>query len=82
MNKKYKNVLFTNRLYQDCFENFFCSARQHNGNNINPILLEFIKTFKKLFLRNYFTHSDKANCINDLNKIVSKNPIDTNKDIN
>lgn len=39
-------------------------------------------TFNKIFLLNYFTHSYKANCIDDLDKILAKYPIDANKDIN
>lgn len=38
--------------------------------------------FQKIYLLNYFTYFDKANCINDLDKILAKNPIDTRKDIN
>lgn len=64
-------------------EFFFSLAQQHNGNNRYPILLEFLETFKKLYFLDYFTHSGKANCINDLDlEILSKNPIDANKDIN
>jgi len=45
---------------------------QHNGNNINPTPIQFIWSFKQNFCLSYFTHSDNANCIADLDEILSK----------
>lgn len=64
--------MFTNRLNQDCLENLFGNFRQQNGNNQNPTLIQFIWSFKKVFFINYFKHSDEANCIDDLDLILTK----------
>lgn len=66
-------VLYTNRINQDCLENLFGTFRtQHNGNNINPTPIQFVWSFKQNFCSNYFRHSDNANCIADLDEILSK----------
>lgn len=39
--KNVNYVLFTNRIYQDCLENLFCTFRQQQGNNFNSIVLGF-----------------------------------------
>jgi len=66
-------VLYTNRINQDCLENLFGTFRtQHNGNNIIPTPIKLIWSFKQNFYSNYFSHSDNANCIADLDEILSK----------
>jgi len=66
-------VLYTSRINQDRLENLFGTFRtQHNGNNINPTPIQFIWSYKQNFCLNYFTHSDNANCIGDLDEILSK----------
>ena len=64
-------VLYTNRLNQDCLENFFGTTRIQNGNCINPTPIQFQRTFKKLFSLNVFEHSEGANCIADLDEILT-----------
>jgi len=70
--KETHTILFTNRLNQDCLENLFGNFRQQNGNNQNPTPIQFLWSFKKLFFINYFKHSDGANCIDDLDIILTK----------
>jgi len=54
-------------------ENLFGTFRtQHKGNNINPTPIQFIWSYKQNFCLNYFTCSDNANCIADLDEILSK----------
>lgn len=81
LNRQENYVLYTARLNQDCLENLFCTLRQQNGNNTNPTPYQFLFAFKKIFLLNYFQHSDKANCINDLDKILTQIPTDSGQDI-
>lgn len=64
-------VLYTNRLNQDSLENFFGTTRIQNGNCINPTPIQFQRTFKKLFSLNVFEHSEGANCIDDLDEILT-----------
>jgi len=47
-------TIYTNRLNQDCLENFFGITRSQNGSCINPTPIQFQRTFKKLFCLNYF----------------------------
>ncbi|CAI6354376.1 unnamed protein product [Macrosiphum euphorbiae] len=66
-------VLYTSRINQDRLENLFGTFRtQHNGNNINSTPIQFIWSYKQNFYLNYFTHSDNANCIGDLDESLSK----------
>jgi len=62
--------IYTCRLNQDHLENFFGSTRIQNGNCINPTCIQFKRTFKKLFLMNYFEYSEGANCVKDLDDIL------------
>lgn len=77
-------VLYTNRINQDCLENLFGSFRQHyNGNNINPSPIQLIWSFKRMFNLDYFSHSDNANCIDDLDLILKNikcNPVNDDED--
>lgn len=77
INRQENYVLYTARLNQDCLENLFCTLRQQNGNNTNPTPYQFLFAFKKIFLLNYFQHSEKANCINDLDEILTHMPTDS-----
>lgn len=69
-NSAKSRVLYTNRINQDCLENAFGSFRK-NGNNVNPTPYQFSCTFKKHFCLDYFQHSDGANCLEDLDQILS-----------
>jgi len=64
-------VLYTNRTNQDSLENFFETSCIQNGNCINPTPIQFQRTFKKLFSLNVFEHSEGANCIADLDEILT-----------
>lgn len=81
LNQKENYVLYTSRLNQDSIENLFCTFRQQNGNNTNPTPYQLLYAFKKNFLLNYFQHSQKANCINDLDAILAQMPTDADLDI-
>ncbi|CAI6344938.1 unnamed protein product [Macrosiphum euphorbiae] len=81
LNQQENYVLYTARLNQDTIENLFCTIRQQNGNNTNPTPYQFLFAFKKIFLLNYFQHSEKANCINDLDAILTQIPTDSDLDI-
>lgn len=62
--------IFSCRLNQDCLENFFGTVRNQNGNCFNPTCIQFKRTFKKLFVMDYFEYSDSANCVKDLDDIL------------
>jgi len=81
LNQQENYVLYTARLNQDCLKNLFCTLRQQNGNNTNPTPYQFLFAFKKYFLLNYFQHSENANCINDLDEILTQMPTDSDIDI-
>jgi len=69
---QHKNyVVYTARLNKDCLENLFCTLRQQNGNNTNPTPYQLLYAFNKIILLNYFQHSKKANCIKDLEEILT-----------
>lgn len=61
----------TRRLNQDCLENMFGTVRAQNGNCNNPTCIQFKRTFKKLFCINYFEYSEGANCIDDLDDVLT-----------
>jgi hypothetical protein len=61
-----KGDLITRRLNSDPNENFFGTIRQQCGNATNPTAIQFTRAFKKLFLLQYFEHSQGANCLDDL----------------
>jgi len=63
--------LFTRRLNQDCLENLFGTIRIQNGNCINPTTIQFQRSFKKLFCLSYFEYNDGANCIEDLDSVLT-----------
>jgi len=75
-------VLYTGRINQDCLENLFCTFRQQTGNNTNPTPIQFIHAFKKLFCLNYFKHSENANCIEDLDTILTQIPSTSIENVN
>jgi len=64
-------ALYINRLNQDCLGNLFGTTRIQNGNCINPIPIQFQRTFKKLFYLNVFEHSEGANCIAVLDETLT-----------
>lgn len=61
----------TGRLNQDCLENLFGVFRQQHGNNTNPTPVQFIQSFKKIFCLQYFEHSPGANCLEDLDQVLT-----------
>jgi len=61
----------TGRLNQDCLENLFGVFRQQNGNNTNPTPIKFIQSFEKIFCLQYFKHSPGANCLQDLDEVLT-----------
>ncbi|KAF0682180.1 THAP-type domain-containing protein, partial [Aphis craccivora] len=81
LNQQQNYVLYTARLNQDYLENLFCTLRQQNGNNTNPTPYQFLFAFTKFFLLNYFQQSVIANCINDLEAILTQMPTDSDIDI-
>lgn len=82
VNQQEDYVLYTNRINQDCLENLFCTFRQQQGNNTNPTPYQFTCAFKKIFLLNYFKHSEKANCIDDLAEILTNISADNQNSVN
>lgn len=70
-NQEQSNLeICTYRFNQDCLENCFGTTRIQNGNRINPTCIQFKRTFKKLFVINYFEYSDSANCVKNLDDIL------------
>jgi len=63
--------LCTNRVNSDTIENLFGNFRNQNGNNVNLTPIQFLWTFKKIFSLNFFQHSDGANCLDDLDQILT-----------
>jgi len=64
--------LCTYKLNHDSLENLFGNFRNQNGNNVNSTPIQFLWTFKKFFSLNFFKHSDGANCLDDLDQILTK----------
>jgi len=75
-------VLYTSRLNTDRLENLFGMFRHQNGNNLNPTPVQFYCAFKKLFCLNYFKHSPNANCLTDLDTILSQLNVEENGNCN
>jgi len=69
-------VLYTSRLNTDRIKNLFGMFRLQNGNNLNPTPVQFYCAFKKLFCLNYFKHLPNANCLKDLDTILSHSNVD------
>jgi len=70
-NQEQSNLeICTNRLNQNCLENFFGTTRIQNGNCRLLKCIQFKRTFKKLFEMNYFKYSEGANCVKDLDDIL------------
>ncbi|CAI6354709.1 unnamed protein product [Macrosiphum euphorbiae] len=63
--------IMTRRLNQDCLENLFGSMRNQNGNCINPTTIQLQRTYKKLFSLNYFEYNEGANCLYDLDQVLT-----------
>lgn len=63
--------LMTRRLNQDCLENLFGTMRIQNGNCINPTTIQLQRTFKKLFSLSYFEYNEGANCLEDIDQVLS-----------
>ncbi|KAE9523725.1 hypothetical protein AGLY_015866 [Aphis glycines] len=75
-------VLYTSRLNTDRLENLFGMFRLQNENNLNPTPVQFYCAFKKLFCLNYFKHSPNANCLKDLDSILSHLNVEENGNYN
>jgi len=63
--------IMTRRFNQDCLENLFGSMRNQNGNCINPTTIQLQRTYKKLFSLNYFEYNEGANCLEDLDQVLT-----------
>lgn len=63
--------LMTRRLNQDCFENLFGTMRIQNSNCLNPTTIQLQLTFKKLFSLSYFEYNGDANCLEDIDQVLS-----------
>jgi DNA transposase THAP9 len=63
--------IMTRRLNQDCLKNFFGTIRSQNGNCINSTTIQFQRTFKKLFCLNYFEYNEGANCLEDVEEVLT-----------
>ena len=63
------DFLMTKRLNQDPLENFFGSIRQQGGNSNNRTLLQFTRTFRKLFYDHCRVFSS-GNCREDLDSFL------------
>jgi len=61
----------TSCLNQDCVENLLRIFRKQHGNKTNPTPIQFIQSFKKLFCLQYFKHSPGANCLEDLEQVLT-----------
>jgi len=72
LSKEYEDIeLMTRRLNQDCLENLFGTMCIQNGNCISPTTIQLQRTFKKLFSLNYFEYNEGANCLEDLDQVLS-----------
>ena len=60
----YKFIL-TNRLNQDCLENFFSSVRNSGGNNESPTAPQFMNLIKNLITNNIMQQGGGGNCATD-----------------
>lgn len=66
-----KKPIYTRRLNQDCLENFFGTIRNQGGNCLNPTPIQFTRAFKKLFCMKYFEQAEGANCLDDLDLVLT-----------
>ena len=57
--------LHTDRLNQDCLENFFSSIRGKGGHRIHPTAREFRMAFRQISVDSFFSHSPGSNCLED-----------------
>ena len=59
----------TRRLNQDPIENFFGKIRLERENCSNPLVVAFIRAFKKLLFHNFF-NTGNENCEDDFDNIL------------
>lgn len=67
LHEKGYQFLLTRRINQDALENTFGYIRQQNGNCINTIPIQFIRSFRKLFCTRFF-YNDSENCAADFSE--------------
>ena len=60
----------TNRLNQDCIENFFCQVRSSGGSWDNPNASQFRGAYRALAVQNLMVTSKVANCEADLDEYL------------
>jgi DNA transposase THAP9 len=84
MNEKYPEKQFfimTNRLTQDPLENFFSVIRQKNGYNRNPTARTFRCSFGNICAYSLMKCSDKCNCEDDDDELLTVDIINTSKNL-
>ena len=64
--------LLTNRLNQDCLENFFSIMRSRGGHRDNPNTVEFRAAYRSVCIDSLFVKSQNTNCIEDVDSFLLK----------
>ena len=64
--------LLTNRLNQDCLDNFFSVMRNRGGHRDNPNSVEFRTGYRAVAINSLFVKSQNTNCIEDIDSFLLK----------
>ena len=64
--------LLTNRLNQDCLDNFFSVMRNRGGHRDNPNSVEFRADYRAVAIDSLFVKSHNTNCIEDIDSFLLK----------
>ena len=64
--------LLTNRLNQDCLDNFFSVMRNRGGHRDNPNSVEFRADYRAVAIDSLFVKSQNTNCIEDIDSFLLK----------
>ena len=64
--------LLTNRLNQDCLDNFFSVIRNRGGHRDNPNSVEFRADYRAVAIDSLFVKSQNTNCIEDIDSFLLK----------
>ena len=64
--------LLTNRLNQDCLDNFFSVMRNRGGHRDNPNSVEFRTDYRAVAIDSLFVKSQNTNCIEDIDSFLLK----------
>lgn len=62
--------LLTNRINQDCLENFFAAIRNTGGSNDSPTTQQFIGGMKNVVCNNLLKQPLNSNCANDSSEVL------------